>query len=148
MEKEESVKLAVLEQKFADFVNIVNKIDDAIGKLSEVNVNVGKMLAVHEERIEQAMKANDILIKMILRTFLKKKNYLKIIADFSSEILIDDAHFALAELFRSAFNQPEKAMDNYEEIIFNHPDSIHFVTSKKHFRRLRDKNTAQTTLDL
>ena len=65
MEKEESVKLAVLEQKFADFVSVVNKIDDAIGKLSEVNVNVGKMLAVHEERIEQAMKANDILIKMI-----------------------------------------------------------------------------------
>lgn len=65
MEKDESVKLAVLEQKFADFVNVVNKIDDAIGKLSEVNVNVGKMLAVHEERIEQAMKANDILIKMI-----------------------------------------------------------------------------------
>lgn len=65
MENNETVKLAVLEQKFADFVNIVNKIDDAIGKLSEVNVNVGKMLAVHEERIEQAMKANDILIKMI-----------------------------------------------------------------------------------
>jgi aspartokinase len=61
----ETVKLAVLEQKFADFVNIVNKIDDAIGKLSEVNINVGRMLAVHEERIEQAMKTNDILINMI-----------------------------------------------------------------------------------
>lgn len=61
----EAVKLAVLEQKFADFINIVNKIDDAIGKLSEVSINVGKMLAVHEERIEQTMKSNDVLIKMI-----------------------------------------------------------------------------------
>lgn len=61
----EAVKLAVLEQKFADFVNIVNKIDDAIDKLSEVSINVSKMLAVHEERIEQAMKGNDILVKVI-----------------------------------------------------------------------------------
>lgn len=68
----EAVKLAVLEQKFADFINIVNKIDDAIGKLSEVSINVGKMLAVHEERIEQTMKTNDVLIKMIQD--LKKDN--------------------------------------------------------------------------
>lgn len=68
----EAVKLAVLEQKFADFINIVNKIDDAIGKLSEVSINVGKMLAVHEERIEQTMKTNDVLIKMIQD--LKKEN--------------------------------------------------------------------------
>lgn len=68
----EAVKLAVLEQKFADFISIVNKIDDAIGKLSEVSINVGKMLAVHEERIEQTMKTNDVLIKMIQD--LKKDN--------------------------------------------------------------------------
>jgi hypothetical protein len=61
----DEVKLAVLEQKFADFVNIVNRLDDAIDKLSEVSSNVVKMLAVHEERIEQALKANDVLIRLI-----------------------------------------------------------------------------------
>ena len=44
---EESVKIAVLEQKLVDLKYIVLKIDDAIEKLSEVNINVGKMLAVH-----------------------------------------------------------------------------------------------------
>jgi len=61
----EVVKIAVLEQKFADFVNAVNKIEDAIVKLIEANVNVSKMLAVHEERIEQAVKSDELIVRMI-----------------------------------------------------------------------------------
>jgi SpoU rRNA methylase family enzyme len=62
---EEIVKVAVLEQKFADFSNIVNKLDDAIQKLSEVNTNVIKMLAVHDEKIDQHQKSEDFLLKML-----------------------------------------------------------------------------------
>ena len=61
----DEVKLAVLEQKFTEFANIVNRIDDAIDKLSEVSSNLVKMLAVHEERIEQTVKTNDILFKLV-----------------------------------------------------------------------------------
>ena len=61
----EEVKVAVLEQKFTDFTSIVNKLDDAIQKLSEVNTNLIKMLAVHDEKIEQCNKADTLLIKMI-----------------------------------------------------------------------------------
>lgn len=61
----DEVKLAVLEQKFTEFANIVNRLDDAINKLSEVSSNVVKMLAVHEERIEQAVKTNDVLFKLV-----------------------------------------------------------------------------------
>jgi hypothetical protein len=62
---DEIVKVAVLEQKFADFVGIVNKLDDAIQKLSEVNTNLIKMLAVHDEKIEQCNKTDNIIISMI-----------------------------------------------------------------------------------
>jgi cytochrome c-type biogenesis protein CcmH/NrfG len=62
---EEIVKVAVLEQKFADFVSIVNKLDDAIQKMSEVNTNVIKMLAVHDEKIEYQQRTDDLLLKMI-----------------------------------------------------------------------------------
>jgi hypothetical protein len=62
---DEVVKVAVLEQKFADFINIVNKLDDAIQKLSEVNTNVIKMLAVHDEKIDQCNKTDDLFLKMI-----------------------------------------------------------------------------------
>jgi hypothetical protein len=62
---EEAVKLAVLEQKLLDFSNIVHKLDDAIEKLSEVNSNIMKMLAVHDEKIEQCNKSDNIIVKMI-----------------------------------------------------------------------------------
>ena len=62
---EEIVKVAVLEQKFADFASIVNKLDDAIQKMSEVNTNVIKMLAVHDERIEYGQRTDDLILKML-----------------------------------------------------------------------------------
>jgi hypothetical protein len=62
---EEVIKIAVLEQKLLEFSNIVSKIDHAIEKISEVNTNIIKMLAVHDERIEQCNRSDDLLIKMI-----------------------------------------------------------------------------------
>ena len=62
---EEAIKIAVLEQRVSDFNNMFSKIDDAISKLSDVNANITKMLAVHEERIEQGNKSDDSIIKMI-----------------------------------------------------------------------------------
>jgi hypothetical protein len=62
---EEAVKIAILEHRVMDFANVVSKIDDAITKLSDVNSNITKMLAVHEERIEQCNKSDDLIIKMI-----------------------------------------------------------------------------------
>jgi hypothetical protein len=47
----EDIKVALLEQKLEDLKDIIVKIDDAIEKMSEVNSNVGRMLAVHEQRI-------------------------------------------------------------------------------------------------
>ena len=64
------------------------------------------------------------------------QKYQTILKDFSTEILADDAYFALAELQRKTFNAPEKALLLYEKIIFEHQDSIHFVDAKKHYRRL------------
>ena len=61
----EEIKVAVLEQKFTDFTSIVNKLDDAIQKLSEVNTNLIKMLAVHDEKIDQCNKTDDLIVKMI-----------------------------------------------------------------------------------
>ena len=62
---EESVKIAVLEQKLVDLKDVVVKIDDAIEKLSEVNINVGKMLAVHEQKIAKQETTDEILFAKI-----------------------------------------------------------------------------------
>jgi hypothetical protein len=62
---EEEVKVALLEQKLEDLKHIVIKIDDAIEKLSEVNSNVGRMLAVHEERIAHQEETDTVLLTKI-----------------------------------------------------------------------------------
>ena len=64
-------------------------------------------------------------------------NYLQIIKDYKEDILIDDAYFYLAELYRLYLGDQDKARLNYESIIFNHEDSIHFVEARKQYRLLR-----------
>ena len=61
----EDIKVAVLEQKLEDLKDIIVKIDDAIEKLSEVNSNVTKMLAVHEQRISKQEETDSILFTKI-----------------------------------------------------------------------------------
>ena len=57
----EEIRVAILEQKLEDLKDIIVKIDNAIEKLSEVNSNVSKMLAVHEERITKQEESDSIL---------------------------------------------------------------------------------------
>ena len=61
----EEIRVAVLEQKLEDLKDIIIKIDDAIEKLSEVNSNVTKMLAVHEQRISKQEETDSILFTKI-----------------------------------------------------------------------------------
>ena len=53
----ENVKLAVLEEKVFNMVEVISKLDDTIEKLSDLSVNVSKMLAVHEEKLEFARES-------------------------------------------------------------------------------------------
>lgn len=65
MDKQNEVKVAVLEQRIDDFSSIVTKLDAAIEKLSEVNSNVSRMLAVHEERITKQEEIDTVLFDKI-----------------------------------------------------------------------------------
>lgn len=61
----EEIKVAILEQKIEDLKHIVVRIDTAIEKLGEVNSNVSRMLAVHEERIKKQEEVDSILFTKI-----------------------------------------------------------------------------------
>ena len=61
----EEIKVAILEQKLEDLKDIIVKIDDAIEKMSEVNSNVSRMLAVHEQRITKQEEVDNILFVKI-----------------------------------------------------------------------------------
>lgn len=61
----EQVKVAVLEERLQNFEVVVSKLDSAIEKLAEVNNNVSRMLAVHEERITKQEEIDSVLFDKI-----------------------------------------------------------------------------------
>jgi hypothetical protein len=61
----EQIRVAVLEERLQNFEAIVSKLDAAIEKLAEVNNNVSRMLAVHEERIGKQEKNDMVLFDKI-----------------------------------------------------------------------------------
>jgi len=61
----EQVKVAVLEERLQNFESVVSKLDAAIEKIAEVNNNVSRMLAVHEERISKQEEIDSVLFDKI-----------------------------------------------------------------------------------
>lgn len=59
------VKVAVLEEKVDHFERLVSKLDSAIEKIAEVNSNVSRMLAVHEERITKQEETDELLFSKV-----------------------------------------------------------------------------------
>ena len=61
----EQVRVAVLEERLEYFETFVSRLDSAIEKLAEVNNNVSRMLAVHEERISKQESIDAVLFDKI-----------------------------------------------------------------------------------
>lgn len=108
-------------------------------KNKEAIAEYGKILTDHRgEQIEDEAFLRQAKLYEKEKEYEKAKlNYLKIIEFYKEDILIDDAYYYLAELYTNHLDQPEKAKELYEKIIFNHADSIFFVDARKKYRALR-----------
>ena len=65
------------------------------------------------------------------------QNYQLILEKHGDDILADDAHYRLGNLYANKLEQPEKAKEQYEKIIFNFADSIFYVDAQQKYRKLR-----------
>ena len=84
---DDEVKVAILEQKQEVLEQFVGKLDSAIEKIAEVNTNVSKMLAVHEEKYQSKkrlteyslLKSTNSVIKWtgIMTSFVRDYQYWK-----------------------------------------------------------------------
>lgn len=78
------------------------------------------------------------------KLFIKQKKFELAIANFEQVItlnpegiLIDDAHYELAELYKNHLNNSERASEYYQKIIFDYPSSIYLVDARKKYRKIR-----------
>jgi tetratricopeptide (TPR) repeat protein len=129
---EDSTQTALRKYARADLLRYQQKEAEALEILEE-------LLEQHKgERVEdEALLMQGKLLEGNEDYTGARMSYLKIIEFFGQDILADDAHFALAELYRTRLGEPEKAMEHYREIIFNFQDSYYFPQARRQFRILR-----------
>ena len=58
-------KIAVLEERLSSYEIMMRKIDEAIQIMGKTSQNISKMLAVHDERIEQCNKSDDMIGRVL-----------------------------------------------------------------------------------
>jgi len=129
---EDSTQTALKKYARADLLALQNRDTEAINAL-EVIITDHKGEKIEDEAL---LKQAELFEKTNQYT-RAEANYLKLIEFFNEDILADDAHFRLAKLYEEELNQPDKAKEQYEQIIFNFSDSIYFVEARKKFRSLR-----------
>ena len=66
-------KIAVLEERLSSYELMVRKIDEAIQIMGKTNQNISKMLAVHEQKLEQSNKADEYITRIIEELRLENK---------------------------------------------------------------------------
>ena len=129
---EDSTQTALKKFARADLLAYQNRTEEAIELFDDILQN-------HKgEKIEdEALLKQGMLLESQKRYDAAEYNYIKIIEFYGNDILADDAHFALGELYRLVLNDPQKAMSHYESIIYNYQDSYYFPQARKNFRMLR-----------
>ncbi|MEP0263219.1 hypothetical protein [Dokdonia sp.] len=130
--QEDTLQTALKKYAKADLLSYQNKSEQAIKLYDEI-------LEQHKgESIEdEALLAQSLLYEEKSAFAKAEKNYITIIDFYKDGILADDAYYRLAKLYEGPLQQPEKAKNNYERIIFDFADSIFYVEAQKRFRALR-----------
>lgn len=129
---EDSTQTALKKYARADLLAYQQKPKEAIGILEEIIQN-------HKgEKIEdEALLRQGKLLVNNKEYDRAVFNYQKIIEFFGSDILADDAHFALGELYQQQLQDIDRAKSHYEKIIYNYQNSYYFPEARKKFRILR-----------
>jgi tetratricopeptide (TPR) repeat protein len=129
---EDSLQTALRKYAKADLLDLQGKHPEAISILDDILQN-HKAESIEDEALlkqAQVFEKTGQFEKAIA-------NYLMIIEFHKEDILADNALFYLAELYNKTLEQPQKAKEFYEQIIFNYQDSIFFVEARKQYRSIR-----------
>jgi tetratricopeptide (TPR) repeat protein len=129
---EDSTQTALKKFAKADLLALQNKNAEAIAVLDDILTN-HKGEKIEDEALLQQAK----LFEKTEQFTQAEVNYNKIIELYKDDILADDAHYRLAILYEGILQNPQKAKELYEQIIFTFKDSIYFVDARKRFRSLR-----------
>jgi len=116
----------------SDLLAFQNKNMEAIDTLASVLIR----FKGHPIEDEALFKQAELFIKT-KKYAQAESNYLKIIEINQDGILMDDAYYYLAKLYTNQLNNPVKAKEMYQKIVFEFTSSIYLVEARKNYRKLR-----------
>ena len=91
-------KVAVLESKLDMYEDLsremLGKLESAVEKISEGNNRIAQILTKHDERIEQTMKSDELIIKMIDEIKANEEKNHRIIHERIDKIQVDIKAFS------------------------------------------------------
>ena len=91
-------KVAVLESKLDMYEDLsremLAKLESAVEKISEGNNRIAQILTKHDERIEQTMKSDELIIKMIDEIKANEEKNYRIIQERIDRIQVDIKAFS------------------------------------------------------
>ena len=86
-------KIAVLEERLSAYELMMKRIDEAIQLMGKANQNISKMLAVHEEKIDQSHRADDYIGRVIEELRIENKEQHEVVSDRIEKIEIKIEEF-------------------------------------------------------
>lgn len=130
--QKDSLHVALKKYAKADYLYYQKKYTRVIHLLDDI-------LEQHKgEEIEDEALFKQATVFEELGSYEKARlNYGKILTFYPESILVDNSLFALAKLYEVHLDDPKKAKEYYEKVLFNHQDSIYFLEARKRFRQLR-----------
>jgi chromosome segregation ATPase len=107
-------KIARMQANHENLVQIINKLDATLTKITEVSTDVAQMLAVHESRLEQQERSTKALSVETKHDFEKVDNEIAKLHE-KINVVKDDIHKDLDEGF-------EKIMGKFQELKTDNED--------------------------
>ena len=123
---------ALLKFSKADLLRYQNKLADAEDTLNDILKNYPST-ALQDDILYLKYK-----IEKDKQQYDKAANYLqKIVDEYGTDILADNALFYLGDLYQIYLKDDEKAKAYYEKIILDYKDSTFSIEARKRYRKLR-----------
>ncbi|MFH4968409.1 tetratricopeptide repeat protein [Gaetbulibacter sp. M240] len=129
---EDSTQTALKLYAKADLRKFQNKPKEAIAILNTIIENHKT-----EPIVAQALYKQAQLFETEKRFNDAARNYQLVLDNYRDGVLADDALYYLARLYDGVLNQPQQAKALYEQILFDHEDSIYLVEARKRYRAMR-----------
>lgn len=123
---------ALLKFSKADLLRYQNKLADAEDTLNDILKNYPST-ALQDDILYLKYK-----IEKDKQQYDKAASYLqKIVDEYGTDILADNALFYLGDLYQIYLKDDEKAKEYYEKIILDYKDSTFSIEARKRYRKLR-----------